>query len=263
MSLFETIRHFLSKVEFQDFIVFIFFLVFLNLLTYGIEKFAKKITSKFPKKRMRVFQWVPLLNFTIYFAGLIFVFFIIFDPKQELILGLLASILIAIGFALKDMVSSVLAGIILLVDKPFQVGDRVSFKDVYGDIKNIGLWSTKLLTLDDSLITIPNHCFLTDLVSSSSAGELGMMVSIDVYVSHTANLFLARKILERIAINSEYVQIQEKITIVSKEVLGISGILSILLKTKCVIKDSRTEKLFQTAFIMNVNEEFKMQNIAR
>ena len=54
-----------------------------------------------------------------------------------------------------------MAGVILLVDEPFQVGMN-TYGGYYGEVSEIGLRSVRLVTLDDNLVTIPNSAFLTD-----------------------------------------------------------------------------------------------------
>ena len=54
----------------------------------------------------------------------------------SLLVGL---VFFAFSFSSKDLVASLMSGIILLFDRPFQVGDRISFDGVYGEILEIGL----------------------------------------------------------------------------------------------------------------------------
>ena len=91
-------------------------------------------------------------------------------PHPEVALAIGGTAAVSLGFALKDLLSSIVAGLIILVDRPFQVGDRVTFDGWYGEITHIGLRSVRLLTLDDTQVTIPNNKFLTDLVASGNAG---------------------------------------------------------------------------------------------
>jgi small-conductance mechanosensitive channel len=141
------------------------------------------------------------------------------------------------------------------------VGDRITFQGHYGDIISIGLRSVKLLTLDESIVTIPNNRFLTNSVSSSSAGDLGMMITIDIHVSPKTDVYLAKKILQEQAEKNQYIDGQKKIIIVCKEILNISGTVSFVMTIKCILKDTRQEKAFQTDFILKVNKEFKKNNI--
>jgi MscS family membrane protein len=62
----------------------------------------------------------------------------------------------AIGFAVKDSLSNVIGGIMLILDHSFNVGDKVTIDNDTGIIKEVGLRNTKLLTYDNELIIIPN-----------------------------------------------------------------------------------------------------------
>jgi len=62
----------------------------------------------------------------------------------------------AIGFAVKDILSNIIGGIILILDNSFSVGDKVTIDTDTGIIKEVGLRNTKILTYDNELIIIPN-----------------------------------------------------------------------------------------------------------
>ena len=253
--------HFVSKINAVDTGIFILFIIIITLLVHAIRYFAQFIAKIFPSKRMMILSWIPLLNFSIYFIGLALSFYLIFEPSREFLIAFIVSSFFAIGFAAKDVITDIIAGIILLFDKPFQVGDRITFQGHYGDIISIGLRSVKLLTLDESIVTIPNNRFLTDSVSSSSAGDLGMMAAIDVHVSPKTDVYLAKTILQEQAEKNQYIDGQKKIVIVCKEILNISGTVSFVMTVKCILKDARQEKAFQTDFLLRVNKEFKKNNV--
>ena len=115
------------------------------------------------------------------------------------------SIAVALGLSLKDLVASVVAGLILLFDRPFQVGDRVTFDGNYGEIQSIGLRAVRMVTLDDNLVTIPNNRFITDVVSSGNAGALDMMIVTKFYLEIDADISAARTKLHDIIATSNYV----------------------------------------------------------
>jgi len=62
----------------------------------------------------------------------------------------------AIGFAIKDSLSNIIAGVILILDQSFAVGDKVVIEGDMGIIKEVGLRNTKLMTFDNEVIVIPN-----------------------------------------------------------------------------------------------------------
>ncbi len=224
---------------------------------------SRVVIKKFPKKRMHIFQWMPAFSFIIYFFGITVGVYLIFNPSHEVLLWFFASASIAIAFAFKDVLVSIISGIILLIDKPFQVGDRITFDGVYGEVIALGLRSVKLLTLDESVVTVPNGRFMNDIVSSSSAGQLKMMTTVDIHVPIDEDLYKSRDILEKLARESFYLDPEKKSLIVVKEVLGVGGVISTIMTAKCVVKDARQEKAFQTDFLLDVAREFKKQNIFR
>jgi hypothetical protein len=102
------------------------------------------------------------------------------DPTALTVIG--GALAFAVGFALRDLVASFIAGITIMFDRPFQVGDRVSYGGEYGDIIQIGLRSVRMNTLDHNIITIPNNKVFTDVTSSANYGALEMQVGMDFYI---------------------------------------------------------------------------------
>src|SRR5690606_27145370 len=109
------------------------------------------------------------------------------------------------------------AGLILLFDRPFQVGDRVTFGDTYGEVQSIGLRAVRLVTLDDNLVTIPNSKFITDAVASGNAGALDMMICVDFYVSPKVHVNLVREVIAEILVTSRYVYLKKPVAVVATE----------------------------------------------
>jgi MscS family membrane protein len=96
-----------------------------------------------------------LVKITLIFAALLYLLKI----WRIDITPLLASAGIAgiiIGFALKDILENIFAGIILLLDPPFNVGDVVEIGDKKGRIISIGIRNTKIMLFDNTVISIPN-----------------------------------------------------------------------------------------------------------
>ncbi len=64
---------------------------------------------------------------------------------------------IAIGFAAKDTLSNIVAGIFIFWDRPFYIGDLVEIEGEYGEVQNITLRTTRIVTPDGRLVSIPNQ----------------------------------------------------------------------------------------------------------
>ena len=256
----ESVRCFLGQICFSQIILFIGMLFILSGITSLISTVAAVINQTFPNRRMTIFSWVPLLNFVIYVFGFFWSGYIIFHPSERMYLGFIASVLVGGVISAKDILQSIIAGVVLLMDKPFQVGDRITFQNDYGEVISIGLRSVKIITLDDNIVTIPNHRFIAETVSSSSGGHVEMMVNIETNVSSSSDLEKVKNILEKIASHSPYVKKNKPILVVARETSSSNG-ATIVLKTKCILKDDRTEQAFQSDFVIAVNKELKDNHI--
>ncbi len=93
--------------------------------------------------------------------------------------GGLASL--AIGLAFQDVLRNVLAGIWLLLERPFRIGDLISVADMAGVVQNITLRTTALRTGDGRLALLPNLTVFTGIVVNSSAyGQRQYTVSVRI-----------------------------------------------------------------------------------
>lgn len=234
----------------------------LVLLVQATTKMADSLYRRIPGRRILISQVVTTLNFSIYIFGGLFLFYAILQPSREVMLAATGSIAVALGLSLKDLVASVIAGFILLFDRPFQVGDHVAFGDVYGEIQSIGLRAVRLVTPDDNLVTIPNNRFMSDVVASANAGALDMMVVFDFHIALDADTRMARDILYEVVVTSRYVYLKKPVAITMNE-QPIVGRLAIQLKAKAYVIDTRFEKAFQTDVVLRTTEAFNLHHIKR
>lgn len=234
----------------------------LIIIAGALNRVAAKSAQRFPSYRLLLQQIVATVNFCIYIFGGAFFIYVALSPAKQLLFALGGGAAVAIGLSLKDLTASLVAGLTLLFDRPFLVGDRVKFGDVYGEIKSIGLRSVKLQTLDDSLVTIPNSRFVSDIVSSGNAGALDMMVVIAFHVALDADHELARKIIYETVVTSRYAYLGKPVSIVAEEVV-VGHALALQLIAKAYVLDVQYEKAFQTDVVMRVFKSFQSRQIKR
>ena len=118
---------------------------------------------------------------------------------------------VAIGFAAKDTLSNLIAGILLILDRPFEVGDRIEVwsapagSATWGDVIDIGLRATKIKTTDNIVIIIPNNeIMLRDIINYTIISEK-IRVRINIGIAYDANLQAAKKIIVQVAQATEWV----------------------------------------------------------
>ena len=89
---------------------------------------------------------------------------------------------VAIGFAFQDIFKNFLAGIILLVEEPFRIGDEVVIGDYQGKVENISIRTTKIRTYNGERILLPNSTVFTDavkVVTAYSSRRTDLAVGVD------------------------------------------------------------------------------------
>ncbi|MCB0364391.1 MAG: mechanosensitive ion channel [Bdellovibrionaceae bacterium] len=258
----DQIGQFASLFQSEKVGMFLLGMAFLVGLVKLLKFISKPIYDAFPARRLLISQVLTVFNFLAYILGTSFLFFAVIQPPKELMLAAGGSVAVALGLSLKDLVASVVAGLILLFDRPFQVGDRVSFNGTYGEIKAIGLRAVRLVTLDDNLVTIPNSRFITDVVASGNAGELDMMIVTTFHLAADADIKKARDLLFEIVATSRFAFLKKPIAIVANENLQ-DGRPVVSLMAKAYVIDVQFEKAFETDIYLRANQAFREAGIER
>ncbi|MBW2102763.1 MAG: mechanosensitive ion channel family protein [Deltaproteobacteria bacterium] len=118
---------------------------------------------------------------------------------------------IAIGFAAKDTLSNLIAGILLIIDRPFEVGDRIEVwsapknSATWGDVIDVGLRATKIRTTDNIVIVIPNNEIMKrDIINYTTIRE-EIRVRIPVGISYESDVEKAKEIIRRISLELPWV----------------------------------------------------------
>ncbi len=210
-----------------------------------VKRTYERLGERFADRRLVIQQTGALVRFSVFLFGFTGAALTLFKLEKELLLGIGGTVALAFGFAAKDLAASVLAGIIILIDRPFQVGDRVTFEGYYGDIVGVGLRSVRLMTLDDTQVTIPNNRFLTEAVASANAGAVDMMVQVDLWIGVDQDLAEARRLFSEVLTTSLYVNLNRKWSTASAQVIHESY-FAVRLRGKAYILDVLYEKAFQT-----------------
>ncbi len=106
----------------------------------------------------------------------------------------------AIAFAAQETLANMIAGFVIMVDRPFRVGDRIRITSTQqiGDVQQIGLRSTRLLDFDNNLVVIPNAEIIKNDIINYSFPNQGMRLKVDVGVAYDTDLRAAKDILVRV-----------------------------------------------------------------
>lgn len=107
---------------------------------------------------------------------------------------------IAIGFAAQDALSNIIAGFLIFFDKPFKVGDYITYSGEYGRIEKITIRSTRIRTQDNTYVVIPNQKIINDVVIDHST-DYTTRVVIPVGIAYKESVDKAREaILKKVVL---------------------------------------------------------------
>lgn len=258
----EVAAYVFDFLKLDKILLFLFLIFGIIIFVRTLNFWSKNLQEKFTGKRLTILQITTIISFASYLFGFVGVFYYVFQPSKEVLVAVGGSAAVAFGFALKDLVGSIIAGFILLFDRPFQVGDRVAFGSDYGEITSIGLRSVRLTTLDDNLITIPNSKFLTDTVASGNSGALDMMVVTNFYVSIYEDLEKVKRVLHEVVITSRFVYLEKNVSITFEEIT-VSNTFVIKVSVKAYVLDVKYEKSFMSDVTSRGNEAMRQNQIKR
>ena len=118
---------------------------------------------------------------------------------------------IAIGFAAKDTLSNLIAGILLIIDRPFEVGDRIEVwtaptnSATWGDVVDIGIRATKIRTTDNIIIVIPNNEIMKrDIINYTTLTD-EIRVRIPIGIAYDADVNKAKEIIKEVSLELDWV----------------------------------------------------------
>jgi len=113
---------------------------------------------------------------------------------------------LAVGLAAQDTLGNLVAGFVLLLDRPFKIGDRIQLSTgELGDVVEIGMRATRIQTLDDTVLVIPNSVLTKEKVVNQSRPTRSLTTRLEVGVAYGSDLAAARRILREAALGSERV----------------------------------------------------------
>ncbi|WNY27999.1 hypothetical protein MmiEs2_01790 [Methanimicrococcus stummii] len=106
---------------------------------------------------------------------------------------------IAIALAAQDMLGNFFGSAMIYLDRPFKVGDRVKIGEHVGDIMDIGNRSTRIRTLDNELMTIPNSTVSNSIITNYALPDIKIKVRFKYFVSYNSDIVKVKEILLEIA----------------------------------------------------------------
>lgn len=170
---------------------------------------------------------------------------------------------IAVGFAAKDTLSNLIAGVLLIIDRPFEVGDRIEVwsapidSATWGDVIDIGLRATKIKTTDNIVIIIPNNEIMKRDIVNYTIITSKIRVRINIGVAYDTDIEKAKRIIMQTAESVQWISKEPA----PKVVVRNFGESSVDLQLRVWIDDARKRMDTISHITDKVKEAFDKSDI--
>ncbi|WMN06635.1 mechanosensitive ion channel family protein [Marivirga arenosa] len=213
----------------------------IRAITFVLNALAERST----KYRITFKGLIPIVKILGWILVVTLIIVVIFKPSMATMLAFSASIGVAVGFASQDILKNIFAGIVILLDRPFVSGDKIEIDKFYGEVVEIGLRSTRIVTPDDSLVSVPNAVMMNSSLSNANSGEANCQVVAEIYLPLTIDTIRTREIATQAATVSKYIYLDKPITILFfNEINNTNSYYKMRVK----------------AYVMDIRDEFRFKS---
>ena len=216
------------------------FSLIMALLIFIIGKWAvNKIVSIFGKVLRKVKGMdetlIKFLENIVYYALMIVVLLTALGKlgvETTSFLAILGAAGLAIGLALKDSLGNFASGVMIIMFKPFKVGDAVTAAGVTGSVSEVGIFNSVFITADNQKIIVPNGAITSGSITNINAYDT-RRVDLVVCIGYEDDIKKTKEVLNNIVSSHEKILIDKGITIAVSELAdsSVNFVLRIWVKT--------------------------------
>lgn len=172
-----------------------------------LDKIVKRMIDRSTLDKGVVNFIVSVLRFSMY-AILVMVVVDKLGFQTTSLLTLFGSAALAIGMSLQGSLSNFAGGILILIFRPFRVGDYIIAGSNEGTVKSIELLYTRLVTVDNKVVMLPNGALSNSNITNVGA-ENTRRIDIEIGIGYTSDIPRAKELLEHV-IKSEHGVLKDK-----------------------------------------------------
>lgn len=232
-------------ISWRKVIMVILFFIATFYVTIFVSQVLDNFSERISRYRLRIKRMIPILRVVLWSFAIYIAIAGIIQPPYATVVTVMASIGIAVGLASQDVLKNLFGGVMLILDRPFQVGDKIQFQDHYGEVLQIGLRSSRIVTPGDSVVTIPNGELIKTAVSNANTGALDCQVITEIYLPAECPVEEVKEIAYRAVISSRFVYLRKPISIITENEMHQRRFI-LKLKVKAYVLDIRYEFPFQS-----------------
>ena len=224
------------------------------LVLRGVHASIAYLSDKFTRYRLQFAQSFPVIRLLVWALAIAYIVFGILEPPESVLFATLGSIGLAIGLAAQDGIRNLLAGVMIIFNPPFRVGDMVNFGGYYGEVIRLDLSVTWLRTFDDNVVMVPNAEVLRQAVVNANSGALTEMVVVPIDLPPDVPLHEAREVAKDLTRCSPYTFLPKAVNVVCETRYDHRPLVR--MSIKAYVLDVRYERAMASDVTERVLEDF-------
>jgi small-conductance mechanosensitive channel len=234
-------------------------LVLTFFLIKGVAYVLETLAERNAERRLLYKRLVPIFRVILWALALYIVLRGIFRVDAQGLFAAAAAIGVAVGFAAQDLLKNIFGGLVILFDQSFQVGDKIDVAGTYGEVTSIGLRSTRIVTPDDNLVTVPNAQVADGQVSNANAGELNCQVATTLHLPGGVDEGRAKEIAHQAAVSSPYTYLEKPIVVLVADAYDERHLVR--LTVKAYVIDTRYEALLASDVTERARRAYRAEGL--
>ena len=163
--------------------------------------------------RLYLLGGVPIIRLVMLVVAIAWVTPIVFNITLQNFLVIAGALGLAIGFAFKDYVSSLIAGIVAIVERPYRPGDWVRIDGDYGEVRSVGMRSIEICTPTDDIVHVPHAKIWQNNIANSNDGAHTLMCVASFYLQPGHDAARVRVALRDVALSSAYLEYDKPVVV--------------------------------------------------
>lgn len=209
---------FLRELTWSNILVVLAVLIGCGLLSLAVRWIVHRAAESAPShRRLLILRMAPISRLLIWIAGIAIIVPLLIEPTFEKVVALVATLGLALAFAIKDYVSCVIAGVVTIIENTYQPGDWIEIDGNYGEVTAIGARAVRILTADDTEVIIPHAQLWSSSVSNASGGKRSLLCVTNFYLRADHDGVSVRQALSETAETSSYRKPETPVKVVAAE----------------------------------------------
>jgi len=183
-----------------------------------VERLVPRLANRLPARlRMYLLPSIPVFRLLILIITVAMIVPKVIQTSLQNLIAILGFTAVALGFAFKDYISSLIAGIVAIYERPYRVGDWVTIDGAYGEVQSLSRRALRLFTPDDTVVSIPHIKIWTTNIFNGNDGNRNLLCVVHFYVDPNHDATRTRQTLHDVALTSPYLDINHPIRVIVME----------------------------------------------